>query len=292
MKPAAFEYDAPDRLEDALELLAEPDEEVKVLAGGQSLVPLLNLRLARPDRLVDINRIERLAYVRSCIQGLCIGALARHTELEHSEVAAAQAPLLVEAVRYVGHAQIRNRGTVGGSVAHADPAGELPVALTALGARYHVRSRRGSRSIEGANFHVGPLTTALAPDELLVEIEVPAQPAAAGSAFLEYARRDGDFALAGAAVLLELEQDGRSCCACRIALLGAGPTPVLAEDAASSLLGQPVDADSAADAGDIAARTASPIDDIHGSAEYRRGLIGEIVKRAILIAAARTAGAV
>jgi CO/xanthine dehydrogenase FAD-binding subunit len=226
VKPAPFEYSAPSSVDEALALL---DDDAKVLAGGQSLVPLLNFRLARPERIVDINRIEELAYIRADEDGtLRIGALARQAELERSQLVAERWPLLAQAVRLVGHPQIRSRGTVCGSVAHADPTAELPVALTALDARFHVRSAGGARTLRAAELFAGPLTTSLAADELLAEIEVPALPAGARCAFREYARTHGDFAVAGAAVVLA---PGHAA----IALLGAGFTPLRAPEAERAL---------------------------------------------------------
>ena len=226
MKPAPFAYDAPRELDEVLALLARGDEDVKLLAGGQSLVPLLNFRLARPDRLVDLNRVDELAYLRRDGDVLRIGALARHADLERSQEVAAGWPLLAEAVRYVGHAQIRARGTVCGSVAHADPAAELPVALVALNARFHLRSVRGARVLTADELFLGFLTTSLEPDELLVEIEVPR--VAGAAAFVEYARTHGDFALGGAAAVVS---GGEA----RLALLGAGPVPVRFDGAAGEL---------------------------------------------------------
>lgn len=230
MKPAAFAYDDPRELSEVLALLARDDEDVKLLAGGQSLVPLLNFRLARPDRLVDLNRVDELAYLRRDGDVLRIGALARHADLERSEEVAAGWPLLAEAVRFVGHAQIRARGTICGSVAHADPSAELPVALAALDARFHLRSERESRTLVADELFLGFLTTALRPDELLVEIEVPAPPQGAGSAFIEHARTHGDFALGGAAAVTA----GREV---RLALLAAGPVPVRAREAEAAIAG-------------------------------------------------------
>ena len=224
MKPAAFAYDDPRGLDDVLGLLARDGEDVKVLAGGQSLVPLLNFRLARPDRLVDLNRVEELAYLRRDDDVLRVGALARHADLERSAEVAAGWPLLAQAVRFVGHAQIRARGTVCGSVAHADPAAELPVALVALDARFHVRSVRGARVLGADELFLGFLTTALEPDEILVEIEVPLPPASSRSAFVEHARTHGDFALGGAAAVVGAEE-------VRLALLAAGDAPVRAREA-------------------------------------------------------------
>ena len=234
MKPAPFAYDAPRELEEALELLAREGEDVKVLAGGQSLVPLLNFRLARPDRLVDLNGVESLAHLRVEGGALRIGALARHVDLERSAEVASGWPLLAEAVRYVGHPQIRARGTVCGSVAHADPAAELPVALMALDARFHVRSVRGPRVVGADELFLGFLTTSLEPDELLVEIEVPALPAGSGSGFAEHARTHGDFALGGAAAIVTPDR-------ARVALLGAGPVPLRVDGSVDELPDRAVD---------------------------------------------------
>ncbi len=227
VKPAAFDYAVPDTLEEALELVGG---ESRPLAGGQSLVPMLNFRLARPDRLVDLNRIAELAYLRTDGATLRIGALTRQAALEHSPLVAARWPLLRLAIRNVGHAQIRSRGTVGGSVAHADPTAELPVAFAALDARFHVRSSNGARTLDSEELFRWPYMTALAPDELLLEIEVPPLPEGARAGFVEHARTHGDFAVAGAAVVLA---PGRHAA---VALLGVGPKPVRAEQAESALL--------------------------------------------------------
>jgi CO/xanthine dehydrogenase FAD-binding subunit len=261
MKPAPFDYVAPHSIAAALAALGE---DAKPLAGGQSLVPLLNFRLARPATLVDLNGVAELAYIRRSEGTLRIGALTRQATLERSSVVARGWPLLTKAVRHVAHPAVRNRGTVGGSVAHADPAAELPVALTALDARLRVRSaQRGERTIAAGDFFQAPLMTALERDELLVEIEVPPPPDGAGAGFAEHARTHGDFAVAGAAVV----RAGTSYAA--IALLGAGPTPVRARDVERALRGGA----SAADAARIAG---AELDD-----DYRRALTTELVRRAI-----------
>jgi CO/xanthine dehydrogenase FAD-binding subunit len=280
MKPAAFEYDDPRTLDEALDLLAEHGDAAKVLAGGQSLVPLLNFRLARPDRLVDINNVAGLGYVRTN-GSLRIGALTRHAALERAPETVA---LLRRALPFVGHVQIRNRGTVGGSVAHADAAAELPVALTALDARYHVRSKRGGRTLGSDELFVTHMTTSLEPDELLVEIEVPAPEPGARCAFVEFARRHGDFALGGAAVVVSTGADG-TCERAAIALLSAAPTPLRARAAEDWLLGNPLDERTAAEAAARAVADIRPRDDLHGSPEYRRNLIEALVRRALLEAA-------
>jgi carbon-monoxide dehydrogenase medium subunit/6-hydroxypseudooxynicotine dehydrogenase subunit alpha len=286
MKPPRFDYERPEALDEALAVLAARGEEAKPLAGGQSLVPLLNFRLARPECVVDLNEISELAYVRAENGALRIGAMTRQAELERSEAAAARWPLLVEAVRLVGHPQIRNRGTVGGSVAHADPAAELPAALSALGATYHVRSARGARSLRFDELPVTHLTTSLEPDELLVEIEVPAPPPRTGSAFVEFARRHGDFALAGAAAVVTLTEGGL-CERAAIALIAAGPTPVRATGAEEPLAGAALDERLAAEAAALAVADTRPASDVHGSAEFRRGLAEVMVRRALVLALRR-----
>ncbi|MBV9282921.1 MAG: FAD binding domain-containing protein, partial [Chloroflexi bacterium] len=202
MKPPPFTYHAPRSLDEALALLARHGDEAKVLAGGQSLIPLLNFRLARPAHLVDVTRIPDLASIQRKGDALVIWAAARQAALERSSEVAMGWPILLEAVRYVGHPQIRNLGTVGGSVAHADPAAELPAVLSLLDARFHVRSARGPRQIAAEDFFLTYFTTALEADELLVEIEAPPVDRGTGHAFVEFARRDGDFALGGAGALM------------------------------------------------------------------------------------------
>jgi CO/xanthine dehydrogenase FAD-binding subunit len=259
MKPAPFDYAAPRSLDEALGLLGE---ESKALAGGQSLVPLLNFRLARPELVVDLNRVSDLAYLRRSGGVLHIGALTRQATLERSGLVQRHWPLLCQAVHHAGHPQTRSRGTVGGSAAHADPTAELPVALTALDARFRLRSARGERTLGAAEFFVSTLTSAAEPDELLVEIEVPPLPDRARCAFVEYAPTHGDFAVAGAAVV-------RAPDASAIALLGAATTPLRASAAAQAL----------ADGGgprEAAALAAQEVSD-----PWRRALTEALVKEAI-----------
>jgi CO/xanthine dehydrogenase FAD-binding subunit len=259
MKPPPFEYEAPATVEQALPLLGL---DSTVLAGGQSLVPLLNLRLAQPELVVDINGIAELDYIHARDGPLRIGAMTRQVTLERSELVRQRWPLLSKAIGLVGHAQIRSRGTVGGSVAHADPAAELPVALTALGARFHLRSPGGTRTVDASEFFLGPLHTLREPDELLVEVEVAEQPAGAGTGFAEHARTHGDFATAGAAAVVA---PGYAA----IALLGAGPIPLRAEAAERALT-------DGADPREAAALAAQNVED-----EYRRALCTELARRAI-----------
>jgi CO/xanthine dehydrogenase FAD-binding subunit len=260
MKPAPFAYEAPRTLDQALGSLGD---DARALAGGQSLVPMMNFRIARPDRLVDLNGIEALSYVRRAGGALRLGAMTRQATLERSELVARDWPLLTRAVRFVGHPQIRTRGTVGGSVAHADPAAELPVALTALDARFHVHSARGARTLGADELFVFHLTTALQPDELLVEIEVPPLPAGARTAFAEHARTHGDFATAGAAVVVV---PGESCA---IALLGAAPTPIRATEAEQAAI-------AGASPAEVGALAPDGVEDVH-----KRALIAELVRGAL-----------
>jgi CO/xanthine dehydrogenase FAD-binding subunit len=260
VKPPPFDYSAPEVLEEALGLLGD---EARPLAGGQSLVPLLNFRLARPDRLIDLNRVAELAHLRATGDALHIGAMARQWALERSDVVTTRWPLLHQAVRLVGHPQIRSRGTVGGSVAHADPTAELPVAFAVLDARFHVRSSGGSRTLGSDEFFRGPLTTALASDELLVEIEVPPLPDGARTAFVEHARTHGDFAIAGAAVVVAPGLHAA------VGLLGAGPTPVRAPEAERALR-------DGAGSTEVAGLAVAAVDDDH-----RRALLTDLVRRAV-----------
>ena len=260
MKPPRFDYVAPASVEEALPLLGEAGT---VLAGGQSLVPLLNLRLARPELVVDINGLVELDHIRAGDGALRIGAMTRQVTLERSAMVRERWPLLHKAVRLVGHSQTRSRGTVGGSVAHADPAAELPAALIALRARVHLRSAAGARTVEASDFFRGPFHTVRDPEELLMEIEMPEQPDGAGAGFAEHARTHGDFATAGAAAVVG--PDGQA----GLALLGAGPAPARAEAAERAL------ADGAAphEAGALAAQGVKD--------EHRRALCTELARRAI-----------
>jgi CO/xanthine dehydrogenase FAD-binding subunit len=279
VKPPLFDYHDPSAIEGALDLLSEHGEDAKVLAGGQSLVPLLNFRLASPDHLIDLGRIPTLTYIRRSDGALRIGTMTRQSTLEHSPLVAEHWPLLTGALEFVAHAQIRNRGTVGGSVAHADPAAELPVAFTVLDARFHLRSRSGTRSVGAQEFFLTHLTTAIEPEELLVEIEVPAVPPNTGWAFAEYARRHGDFALGGAAALITLE--GGVCRRARLGLLAAADTPLRVEAAERVLEGAQISEETTAEAARAAVAEINPTGDIHGSSEYRKQLIEGMVRRAI-----------
>jgi carbon-monoxide dehydrogenase medium subunit len=291
MKPAAFEYHRPDDTDGALALLAEHGYDAKLLAGGQSLVPAMNFRLAQPAVLIDLNRIRLLDYVAQVNGGLRIGAMTRQATAERNPLVAAYAPLLAETLPFVAHAQIRNRGTVGGSIAHADPAGEVGAVMLALGAIFYLRGPNGTRAVPAAEFFTGLFGTALEPDEMLTEVEIPSAAPRTGWAFDEVSRRHGDYALAGLAAAVEVDEDGR-CTAARIALLGVSDAPLLAREAAAALTGQ-LPADDAIRAAAEAAgqRDVDPPGDIHASAEYRRSLTSVLVRRVLPRAFARAAAA-
>ena len=281
MKPAPFAYHRPATLDEALTLLAEHGGEAKPLAGGQSLIPAMNFRLARPAVLVDLNRVAELGYVRAGRDGLQIGAMTRQRAVERSDAVRSAAPLLAEAMPFIAHPQIRNRGTVGGSLAHADPAAELPAVMLALEARFRARGPQGERWIPAGEFFTGILETALGPDELLLEVAVPKSPARTGYAFAELARRRGDYALVGVAARVTLDRRGR-CQAARITLFSVGDGPVLAAAAAAMLDGQEPSPEAMRAAADAAAqRDIDPPSDIHASAAYRRRLAAVLTRRAL-----------
>ena len=281
MKPAPFDYFSPATVEEALALLEEHGGDAKPLAGGQSLIPAMNFRLARPAVLVDLNRIADLAYVRAAPGGVAIGAMTRQRAVERSDDVARAAPLLAEAMPSIAHPQIRNRGTLGGSIAHADPSAELPAVMLALDAQFRAKSATGERSIPAGEFFKGMLETALAPGELLVEIAVPRLPASSGTAFLEMARRHGDYALVGVAVVVTLDPR-RRCQEAKLSLLSVGDGPVLATEAGKVLAGQSPSEELLRAAGDAAAtRDVDPPSDIHASAAYRRQLVAVLTRRAL-----------
>lgn len=283
MKPAPFEYTDPRTLDEAVANLAEHQDDAKVLAGGQSLVPMLNFRLARPRILVDINRLPNLDRLEERDGVLLVGALVRQRALERW--ALARAPLLTAGLRLVGHMAIRTRGTVAGSIAHADPAAELPALLLCCDGTVAAVSQRGPRSIAAGELFTGPLLTTLAPDELVIETRWVLPAAAAGWGFHEVARRHGDFALAGAAVVLEVG-NGRVARA-RVAVFGCGPTPLRATTAETALEGQAPTPARLEEAARAAALTLPTHDDLHASAEYRRQVAGTLMTRALTDAARR-----
>ena len=288
MKPPLFDYLLPRSLDEALKMLGELGDAAKVLAGGQSLVPMLNFRLVRPGHLVDLNGLTELAGITRENGHLVIGAMTRQRAVERSPLALAACPLLADAMPQIGHSQIRNRGTVGGSLAHSDPAAELPAVVAAVGGELVVRSAKGKRSVSPDKFFTGYLSTALEPHELLVAVRLPVIPARTGHAFLEVSRRHGDFALVGVAAVITLDTGG-TCTHAAVALTGVGPTPVVARDAVRALIGQKPSANVFEEVGRRVSAALEPDSDLHASAEYRKHVAGVLTRRALTRAAERAA---
>jgi CO/xanthine dehydrogenase FAD-binding subunit len=279
MKPAKFDYHAPTSVDEALALLQRYAGDAKILAGGQSLVPLLNFRLSRPAALVDLNRIPALAYIKEEGGQVRLGAMTRQRTIEFSPVVKERLPLLGEATRWVGHLPIRTRGTIGGSIAHADPSAEYPAVLTALEGQVVARGPGGERVIAAKDLFQTYLTTSLGADEILVEVRMPAMPAGAGYALEEFARRHGDFAIVGIAAMIV--RQGPRCTMARLATAGAGPVPVRLRAAEEILERDGLGEAAIEAAARRAAELVSPDADIHASADYRRHLTGVLTKRAI-----------
>ncbi|MCB0130615.1 MAG: xanthine dehydrogenase family protein subunit M [Caldilineaceae bacterium] len=294
MKPAPFEYFAPTSVDEALKLLDQHGYDAKVIAGGQSLVPTMNFRLAQPAVLIDLNRIDTLSFIRVDPQGaLAIGAMTRQSQVERSPLVAERAPLLSETMPYIAHRQIRNRGTIGGSLAHADPAAELPAVMTALDARFRIRDPQGQeRLVPAQDFYIGLFTTALAPNELLTEITIPSLPPRSGWSMQEIARRMGDYAIVGVAARVTLDQDGR-CAEAQLVYLSVGEGPVAARQAMASLRGQRPTTALIDQAGAMAANDdIEPTADIHASVAYRRQLAHVLGVRALRTAFTRAGATV
>jgi CO/xanthine dehydrogenase FAD-binding subunit len=288
MKPAAFDYVLAESIDAAVAALAAAGGDAKILAGGQSLVPMLNFRLLRPATLVDINRIPDLAFIEERADHIVIGALTRHYRLETSPIMAEHLPVVTEAMRHVAHLAIRNRGTIGGSLSHADPAAELPMLALLLDATLHVVSYAGLREVPARDFFLGPLTVALAADEMVTHVTIPKPPPTTGWGFAEVARRSGDFALAAVAATLTL-RDGRICAA-RIAMTGIDETAKRADEAEALLAGRKLTPD-LIDAAIAAVRAAvNPPSDLHASSDYRRHLVGVLAGRALADAWRRAGG--
>lgn len=285
MKPAAFEYRRPESLDEAISLLAEGGWDAKALAGGQSLVPLLNLRLARPALLVDLNALPELDRIEEANGALRVGALVRQSTLE-SHTVQLRCPLVAECLPFVGHFATRNRGTVGGSIAHADAAAELPVALVTLGGSVVAESAAGQREVPAEEFFVTHFTTALEEGELVVETVWPAAAAGCGYAFEELAQRHGDYGLAMAACALRVEDDRAA--DVRLCLGGVTERPTAVE---TGIAGRPVDAEAAREAAEAARRAVDPAPNVHASAEYLRHLVGVLAERAVLRAWRNAGGA-
>jgi CO/xanthine dehydrogenase FAD-binding subunit len=288
MKPVAFDYVVAESIDGAVAALAAAGGEAKILAGGQSLVPMLNFRLLRPAVLVDINRIPDLAFIEDRRDEIAIGALTRHYRLETSGVIAAHLPVVAEAMRHVAHLAIRNRGTIGGSLSHADPAAELPMLALLLDATLHLVSPKGRRSVPARDFFLGPLTADLAADEMVTRITIPKLQPATGWGFVEVARRSGDFALAAVAATVNVRED--TIAEARVAMTGVDETPKRAHEAEALLAGRKLTSD-LIDAAIAAVRAnVNPPTDLHASADYRRHLVGVLAGRVLADAWRRAGG--
>jgi aerobic carbon-monoxide dehydrogenase medium subunit len=288
MKPASFEYFVPTTLDETLELLHEHGDEAKILAGGQSLMPLMNLRLARPKVIVDINRLSGLDGIKSTAEGgLAIGALVRHRAVEKSALVREQNPLLAAAMPLIGHFQIRNRGTMGGSLAHADPAAELPALSVLLGCEFSLARKDGVRIVPAADFFLGYMATAIEPGELLTEIRFPSWRSGAVWAIDEITRRKGDFALVGVSLSAELDGDA-NVQDVAIVMFGVGGKPQRIESADSFLKGRRADQGVLRALGEAVAKELEPDSDIHASAAYRKEVGGVLARRALQSALSRS----
>ena len=280
MKPAKFEYHAPTSIDEALSILGRYDGEARVLAGGQSLVPMLNFRLAQPRAIVDLNRIGELAFIEEEGEVVRIGSMTRQRRLEFAPQIAAKLPLLREALRWVGHLPTRSRGTIGGSIAHADPSAEIPMVLQALEGEIVARGPQGERRIGVQDLFQSALTTNLGPLEIITEVRLPAMPSQAVHGVEEFARRKGDFAIAAVAVVLL--RDGERCTKARLATAGVGPASLRLRDAEAVLEEKGLGEDAIAEAADKGKAQVDPVSDLNGSAEYRRHLTGVLTSRAIV----------
>jgi len=290
MKPAPFEYYAPHSLDQALELIRGYADDAKILAGGQSLVPAMNFRVVQPSVLVDINRVPELSYIRGDGDVLRIGAMTRERQLEFDLLIAKRTPLLAEALPFIAHPQIRNRGTIGGSLVNADPAAELPVLMLALNARLKASKVSGERWMEARDFFVGMFTTALEPDEMLVEIELPAMPTRTGWSFMEVAPRAGDYAMMGVAALITLDEKG-NCMQAKLVYLNAGDGPVDAQNAASLLQGERLGDALIESSAKLASESEiNPFGNIHASVDYQRHLAKVLTQRGLRQAVQRAEG--
>jgi aerobic carbon-monoxide dehydrogenase medium subunit len=284
MKPPSFEYAAPDSVPEALRLLRENPDDTSVLAGGQSLIPVLNMRMAQPQLLVDLNRIRELSSIEEGPDGrVRFGSMVRQRRLETEPIVRERVPLMAAAARHIAHVPIRFRGTVGGSLAHADPAAELPATVSALDAQLLVRGAQGDRSVAAADFFLGPLTTAIEPGELLVGVEVEPPPPRSGSAFLEVARTHGAFALAAVAAVIRVDESGRID-HIRLGLAGVGGAPYVPGWLDELALGEPPGEALFRRIGDRVADEVEPFDDIHATVGYRKRVAGVLSARALVAA--------
>jgi aerobic carbon-monoxide dehydrogenase medium subunit len=289
MKPAPFAYTKPSTLDEVVELLGEHGDEAKILAGGQSLVPMLAMRLARPTVVVDVNDIPGLSDIEDRDDVLAFGATTRERDAERSALVSGRIPLMADALPLIGHVAIRNRGTIGGSIAHADASAELPAVATVTDAEMVLRSHRGERIIGASEFFVGHYATALEDDECLVEIRVPTTPLGSGWAFQEVARRHGDFALVGVGAMVALDDD-RTIQSARLCLIGVADRPVRMPEVEAALAGERASDDIFAAAAADATKDLRPPSDMHGSSDFRRHLAAVTTRRALSVAAQRSEG--
>jgi len=281
MKPAPFEYHVPDSIEQALDLMSQHADEAKILAGGQSLVSAMNFRVIQPSVVIDLNRVAELSYIRAEGDVIRVGSMARERHLEFDSSIAKRTPLLTEVMPHIAHPQIRNRGTIGGSIVHADPAAELPVLMLALSARLKAKNISGERWIDAQDFFAGMFTTAIAPDEILVEIELPFMPARTGWSFMEVAPRAGDYALMGVAALVTLEKNGK-CKKAKLVYLNAGDGPVDAKEAAKLLEGEKINDKLIESASAMASgKEINPFGNVHTSPDFQRHLANLLTKKAL-----------
>lgn len=280
MKPGAFEYFKPETLEEARGLLERYDPEAKILAGGQSLLPVMNFRLARPEVLVDINGIAGLDYIKEEGDELVIGALAREREIEMSPLVREKCPLLSEAISHIGHKTIRNRGTIGGSLVHADPSAEIPTAIVALSGKIKAVGPDGERTMGPEEFFLTYLTSALEPTEILTEVRIPITSGEKGHSFQELSRRCGDFAIVAVACSVTVGEDG-TCSEAQIGLGGVASTPVRAEEAEEALTGQTLSDELFEKAGELAMEETDAESDYHASVEYREDMTRVLVKKGL-----------
>ncbi len=289
MIPAAFSYHAPASVAAATALLAQHGDDAKILSGGQSLIPLMKLRLATPKHLVDINRIPGLAYVREADGGLAIGALVRESDVEESEIIRARFPILLDTTRMIADPLVRNLATVCGNLAHADPANDHPATMLALGAEVVAVGPRGERRIPIEGFFIGPFTTTLKPDEILTEVRLPTPPSRSGGAYVKLERKVGDYATAAVAAQLTLDSNG-ACERVGIGLTNVGATPIKASRAEVFLKGKRLDDGVIRQAAQLAADESQPEPDLRGSAEYKRDLVRVLTARALRKAHERAGG--
>jgi len=282
MKPVNFDYYAPASIEEALDNLAELGYNGKVLAGGQSLIPTLNFRMARPAALVDLNNIPELAYIKPTSDGgLAIGTMTRDSKVEHDPEVAKRFPLLPEVMKFIAHPQIRNRGTFGGAIAHADPAGQLPAVSIAMNATLRLRRKGQERTVSAEEFIIGPFMTVLEPDEMLVEVILPPNPSRTGSSYKQVSRQKGGYAQAAVISVVTLDEQNR-CKDVRMVLMSVGETPILSRKAREILIGQEASEEAFRTVAEAAAtQEADPATDLHATADYRRSLVRVLVVRSL-----------